>query len=177
MRPHGSPESLEERRRKVAEFLNQEISLHEIARRIGCHASSVMRWRDALQSGGPDALKAKPASGRPPRLNSKQKRTLVRLLIEGALAQGFRTELWTTQRIADLIERQWGVRYHRNHVARLLNQIGWRHHKPERRAAESNEDTADRKRSVWHHIEKTLGGWQPIKPLPKDRGSRGPGPS
>jgi len=44
MRPHGSPNSLEERRRKVVEFLNQDLSLHEIARRIGVHASSVMRW-------------------------------------------------------------------------------------------------------------------------------------
>jgi transposase-like protein len=52
MRPQGSPELLEERRRSVAAFLKQKLSLHEIARRIGCHASSVLRWRDALQSGG-----------------------------------------------------------------------------------------------------------------------------
>ena len=67
MRPQGSPELLEERTgRSVATFLKQELSLHEIARRIGCHASSVLRWRNALQSGGQEALKAKPAPGRPP---------------------------------------------------------------------------------------------------------------
>ena len=60
MRPHGSPESLEERRRKVVESLNQRISLHEIARRIGCNASSVMRWRDALLSGGKRHSKPNP---------------------------------------------------------------------------------------------------------------------
>src|SRR4030042_4370852 len=139
MRPHGSPKLLEERRRSVAAFLKQKLSLHEIARRIGCHASSVRRWRNALQSGGQEALKAKPASGRPPRLTSKQKRQLVRLLIQGAMAHGYRTELWTTQRIADLIERHLGVRYHRNNVGNLLHQIGWSHQKPERRGLERNE--------------------------------------
>ena len=123
MRPHGSPQFLEERRRRVVTFLKQKLSLHEIARRLGCHASSVMRWRDALRSGGEDALKAKPVPGRPPRLTLKQKRQLVRLLTQGAMAHGYRTELWTTQRIADLIERRLGVRYHYNHVGKLLLPI------------------------------------------------------
>src|SRR4030043_828494 len=136
MRPHGSPQSLEERRKRVITFLKQNLSLHEIARRIGCHASSVMRWRNALRSGGQKALKAKPAPGRPPRLTLKQKQQLVRLLTQGAMAHGYRTELWTTQRIADLIERRLGVKYHRNHVGKLLHQIGWSPQKPERRALE-----------------------------------------
>jgi transposase len=170
MRPHGSPKSLEERRRKVMEFLNQDLSLHEIARRIGCHASSVMRWRDTLLYGGQEALKAKAASGRPPRLTSEQKTRLVRFLIQGALAHGFRTELWTTQRIADLIERRWGIRYHRSHVARLLNQIGWKHHKPERGAIERDGVAVkETKRSVWHSEKKTPQGWQRISSSSPDR--------
>jgi transposase len=118
MRPKGSPKLLEERRRSVIRFLKRKLSLHEIGRRIGCHASSVMRWRNAFQSGGQAALKAKPAPGRPPRLTLQQRRQLVRLLTQGAMAHGYRTELWTTPRIADLIERRWGVRYHRNHVGK-----------------------------------------------------------
>jgi transposase len=80
MRPHGSPKVLEERRRRVATFLKQKLSLHEIARRLGCHASTVMRWRNALQPGGQDALKAKPVPVRPPRLTLKQRKRLVHLL-------------------------------------------------------------------------------------------------
>ena len=172
MRPQGSPKLLEERRRSVTMFLKQKLSLHEIARRIGCHASSVMRWRNALQSGEQKALKAKPAPGRPPRLTSKQKRHLVRLLIQGAMAHGYRTELWTTQRIADLIERQLGERYHRNHVGKLLHQIGWSHQKPERRAVERNEAAiAEWKRSAWPRVKKTPQGWQPISSLSTNRAS------
>jgi len=92
-------------------WLKQKLSLHEIARRVGCHASSVLRWRNALRRGGADALKAKPAPGRPSRLTARQKTKLVGLLAQGAMAHGYRTELWTTQRIADLIERQLGVKY------------------------------------------------------------------
>ena len=172
MRPQGSPKLLEERRRSVTTFLKQKLSLHEIARRIGCHASSVMRWRNALQSGGQKALKAKPAPGRPPRLTSKQRKHLVRLLIQGAMAHGYRTELWTTQRIADLIEHHLGVRYHRNHVGKLLHQIGWSHQKPERRALERNEAAiAEWKRSVWPRVKKTPQGWQPTSSLSTNRAS------
>jgi transposase len=139
MRPRGSPASLEARRCRVIALLKQRLSLHEIARRLGCHASSVLRWRDAWRAGGPKALQAKPAPGRPPRLTAQQKSRLVRLLLQGAQAHGYRTELWTTQRIAELIERRLGVRYHRNHVGKLLHQLGWSPQKPERRAVERDQ--------------------------------------
>jgi transposase len=162
MRPHGSPQHLETRRRSVIALLRKNLSLHEIARRIGCHASSVLRWRNALRRGGHTALKATPASGRPPRLTLKQKAKLVVLLTQGAMAHGYRTELWTTQRIALLIERQFGVKYHRNHIGKLLHQLGWSHQKPERRAIERNEMAiAQWKRTVWPAVKKTPRGWQP----------------
>jgi len=169
MRPHGSPQFLEKRRRRVVRFLKQKLSLHEIARRLGCHASSVMRWRNALRSGGQDALKAKPVPGRPPRLTLKQKRQLVRLLTQGAMAHGYRTELWTTQRIADLIERRFGVKYHRNHVGKVLHQIGWSHQKPERRAIERDEvAVAEWKRSV---VPSTVGSMRTISRGKKEQHS------
>lgn len=166
MRPRGSPRSLEARRRSVIALLKQKLSLHEIARRMGCHASSVLRWRNALGSGGPDALKAKPAPGRPSRLTSKQKGRLVRLLAKGAMAQGYRTELWTTQRITALIEHRLGITYHRNHVGKLLHTMGWSHQKPESRAVERDETAiAEWKRTVWPRVKKTPRGWQPISSL------------
>jgi transposase len=162
MRPHGSPKTLEARRQRVVALLDQELSLHEIARRLGCHASSVLRWRNAWQAGGLEGLKAKPAAGRPARLTAKQKARLGQLLRQGAMAHGYRTELWTTQRIAALIERHLGVRYHRNHVGKLLHRLGWSHQKPERRAVERNEAAiAAWKQSVWPRVKKTPHGWGP----------------
>jgi transposase len=153
MRPCGSPKALEERRQRVVTLLDQELSLHEIARRLGCHASSVLRWRNAWQAGGRDALKAKPVPGRPPRLSAKQKASLVDLLRQGAMAHGYRTELWTTQRIAALIARRLGE---------LLHQLGWSPQTPERRAVERGEAAiAAWKQSGWRRVKKTSRGWGP----------------
>lgn len=125
VRPAGSPEELEKRRRRAIALLQQGLSLRAIARRIGCHASSVMRWRDAWLRGGSAALAARPAPGRPPRLTASQKQQLVDMLSQGAAGCGFRAEAWSLQRIARLIERQFGVKYHRNHVGKLLHRLGW----------------------------------------------------
>jgi transposase len=154
---------LEARRHRIIAFLKRNLSLHEIARRLGCHASSVMRWRNAFRSRGPAGLKAKPASGRPPKLSASQKRRLIRLLAQGATAHGYRTELWTTQRIAELIEQQLGVCYHRNHVGKLLHRLGWSHQKPELRALERDAAAIQTwKQTVWPRVKKTPRGWQPI---------------
>ena len=84
-----------------------------------------MRWRKASEAGGAEALRPKPAPGRPPKLTTKQKRRLVRCLLEGPTKHGYRTDLWTTRRVAELIEAKFGIAYHRDHVGRLLHALGW----------------------------------------------------
>ena len=166
MRPRGSPRALERRRRRGVALLEEGLSLHEVARRIGCHASSVMRWRDVVRRGGEKALAPKPASGRPSKLTESQKRRFVRYLLQGAPAHGYRTDLWTTRRIAELIERKFGVRYHRDHIGRLMRQMGWSHQKPERRAVERDEQAIERwKRNQWPRIKRGLRGWAPTSSL------------
>ena len=172
MRPHGSPQSLESRRRYAMTFLQQGFSLNQIARFIGCHASSVMRWRDAMADGGTDALKPRPVPGRPPKLNARQKSRLLKELLRGSLAHGYRTDLWTTQRIAEVVEVKLGVRYHRDHIGRLLRDLGWSHQKPERRALEHDDEAIEAwKRHQWPRIKKTPRGWAPISSLSTNRGS------
>ena len=162
MRPHGSPEVLEERRRKASRLFGLNLSLCEIGRRIGCHASSVMRWRRAWRRGGLKALKPKPAPGRPSKLATKQKARLIPLLAQGAMAHGYRTELWTTLRIAEVIEHHFGVRYHRNHVGKLLHQLHWSPQKPDGRAIERDEEAIEAwKRNVWPAVKKTPRGSPP----------------
>jgi transposase len=91
-----------------------------------------------------------------------QKKRLVKLLLKGPMAHGHRTDLWTCDRVVRLIRREFRVRYHRNHVARLLRQLGWSYQKPERRALERDEEKIDRwKRRTWPSVKKTLRGWVP----------------
>lgn len=162
MRLKGSAEVLERRRRKALELLQEDVSLHEVARRIGCHPSSVLRWRDRRQAFGEQGLKVRSSPGRPSRLSREQKQQLLELLLRGPGAFGWRTEVWTTGRIAQLIESQFHVAYHPDHVGRILHSLRWSPQKPERRALERNEETIQQWKSKnWKRIKKTAKGWSP----------------
>src|SRR5207244_10006124 len=110
MRPQGSPEELERRRRRGIELLKAGASVTEVARRLGCSHSSVILWREAVRRRGLQALTAKPAPGRPPKLTAAQQRQLPRLLLRGATTWDYDTDLWTTGRIATVVHRTFGVR-------------------------------------------------------------------
>jgi len=137
------------------ELLKTGLSISGVARRLGCSHSSVILWRDAVRRRGESALKAKPAPGRPTKLKPRQLKRLSTLLLRGALAWGYSTDLWTTQRIAEVIAREFRVHFHRAHVGRLLVDLGWSCQKPERRAVERDEEAIERwKRYRWVAIKK-----------------------
>jgi len=172
MRPRGSAAVLEARRHRALKLLDDGRSLHEVGRLLGCAPVSVMRWRNAREQGGAAALRVRFSPGRPPKLSARQRQQLVKLLLRGAMAQGYRTEIWTTARIAALIRKTFGVRYHRDHVGRLLHALGFSHQKPERRALERNEEAIDRwKREEWPRIKKKPRGWVPISSSSTSRAS------
>lgn len=171
-RPKGSAELIEARRRQALRLMKEGYSLNEVGRLVGCAASSVMRWRDSLRSGGKQALKVRFSPGRPRSLTQAQRQHLVKRLLQGAMANGFSTELWTSARVASLIEKRFRVQFHRSHVARLLHDLGFSCQKPERRARERNEARIEQwKRQDWPRVKKTLHGWVPISSLPTNPAS------
>jgi transposase len=74
------------------------------------------------------------------KLSTEQKAQLPAWLVKGAEAYGFRGDVWTASRVAEIIERTFGVRYHRDHVGRLLREGGWSRQKPVERASQRNEE-------------------------------------
>ncbi len=162
MRPKGSAELLSDRRQRALKLLRGTFSLSEVARRIGCAASSVMRWRNAWRQRGADALKVRFSPGRPRRLTPRQEQRLVRILLRGAVAYGYRTELWTTKRVAEVIQTTFHVPCHYNTAGKLLHRIDWSRQKPEGRAVERDEEAIARwKRKDWPRVKKTPRGWAP----------------
>ena len=168
----GSADLLEDRRRRALALWDTGLSLNEVGRRIRCAASSVLRWLRARRRRGPEGLRVRFSPGRPPKLGPTQRRRLVKLLARGPRAHGYRTQVWTTARIAALIEREFKVRYHRDHVGRLMHSLNWSHQKPERRALERDEQAIERwKQKDWPRVKKTLRGWAPTSSSPTNRGS------
>jgi transposase len=88
-------------------------------------------------------------------LSARQRGRLLKLLLRGARAHGYSTELWTLPRVADLIARTFGVRYHPAHVWKILRGEHWSCQKPERRARERDEAGIRCWRAErWPHIKK-----------------------
>jgi transposase len=139
MRPIGTAAELERRRRRAVELVKQGESPDEVAHFLGCGRSSVYTWLK-LDRERPNALAAKPHPGRTPRLDDGHRKRLEALLLEGAKAHGWRTELWTAARVADLIERHFRVSFHPEHVRKILKRrLNWTSQKPQRRAKERDE--------------------------------------
>lgn len=101
MRPTGSPEELERRRLRALALLKEGLLPSEVGKRVGVDRRSVRRWKAAARDGGEQGVRARPASGRPPKLAAKDKRKLEGLLLKGPVAAGFGTDLWTCPRVAE----------------------------------------------------------------------------
>lgn len=156
MRPPGSPDRLERRRRKAIALLREGKTHREVARAVKASLSSVVRWQQAYRRGKDRALRPRPTPGRPPRLSPVRQEELRRVLAQGAQAAGYTTELWTLKRIAKLIRRRYRVRYSLVGVWRLLRRgLRWSPQKPERRARQRDEAAIEQwKRVTWPHIKK-----------------------
>jgi putative transposase len=133
-------EQMEQRRREAARLLRQgKLPQAEIARRLSVSRATVCDWAQQLAAGGLRALRRRKPTGRPARLTRDQKRVLRRWLRRGALAAGFATDRWTMGRVRQLIEREFGVRYHVHYINRLLAGLGWSLQQPLPRGRERDE--------------------------------------
>lgn len=137
-RPLGTAAELERRRRRAVRAVDLGESPEVVARTYGVNRASMYRWlKMARQT---DGLAAKPHPGSAPRLSTDQLQQLPALLLQGAKAHGWPTDLWTCPRIVQLIQRHFGVSFHPDHVGRLLRtRLHWSPQKPRRRARERDE--------------------------------------
>ena len=155
MRPFGSPAQLEQRRVQAIALFEKGFAPVEIAKKVKADRRSVRRWKASFLKQGHSGVKARPASGRPPKLAVRQKRQLEQSLLKGAQSAGYPTDLWTCPRIGDLIRKKFRVEYHVHHIGRLLRSMGWSPQKPEKRARERDEKAVQKWIRVdWPRIKK-----------------------
>jgi len=153
-------QGLEGRRRRAAELFAAGEIMANVARLLQVSRQSASRWYTQWKKGGVDSLRAAGRAGRPPKLDTTQRQRIDLALRDGARAHGFTTDLWTLPRIAIVIERVTGVRYHSGHVWRILRSLNWSLQRPGKRARERNDE------AVRQWVAET---WPAIKKKPAAR--------
>lgn len=150
---------MERRRLQAVELFAQGVKQAEVARRLGASRQSVSRWHRSWRCGGPEALKAAGRAGRKPKLDSEGLKRLDAELRKGPRAHGYASDLWTLKRMAAVIGRLTGVRYHPGHVWKVLGAMGWSLQRPASRARERNPEGVRQWVSKrWPRIKKTPDG-------------------
>ena len=146
----------EARRKRAFELKELGWKQGDIAQALGVSAPAVCKWLSKVNAEpGVEAWRSKPARSGPLKLTPEQLRLIPDFLSHGAEAYGFRGEVWTCARVAKIFEEEFGVTYHRGHVARLLKALDWTPQLPLERAIQRDEEAIEHWRTeVWPELKK-----------------------
>jgi transposase len=129
------------RRERAAALFAQGRSQVEVARELDVSRQSASRWHAGWQAEGARALQSRGPTGRRPKIPDAALKGIEQALLEGALAHGFATDVWTLDRIAVVIQGLTGVQLSNPSVWRLLRgRLGWSVQRPARQAKERDEE-------------------------------------
>jgi transposase len=129
----------EGRRRRAWELKQQGWKQSAIAAALGVTPGAVSQWLTRAREEGVEALRRHPAPGPQPRLSAEQLAQIPALLERGPEAYGFRGQMWTCKRVAEVLRRTFGVTYHPAHVSRLLHALQHSVQRPVARATQRDE--------------------------------------
>jgi transposase len=154
---HRDFEAMRDRRKRASKLFYSGKTQADVARELGVSRQSVNRWYFSWLQGGTQALKGTGRVGRPPHLNSKQLKQIERVLLKGPLNYGYSTDMWTLQRVVEVIEKETGIIYHPGHVWKILrSQLGWSRQRPARRAIERDDEAIiSWVKTDWPRVKKT----------------------
>lgn len=145
----------EKRRLQARKLKRNGWKQREIATALDVSEGAVSRWVKRVKEKGEKDLFARRHTGRSPELSTEEKRLLPDCLGHGAEAYGFRGAVWTCARVRKVIEMEFGVTYHRSHVARLLKELKWTPQQPLERAVQRDEQAIVSWRGkIWLEMKK-----------------------
>jgi len=127
-------------RMQAVKLYRNGMSAAEIAGLFDVTPRAVFQWVAAFWSGGQNALVAKPASGRPPKLSAEHMQRLACLIGEHTPNQlRFEFGLWTLRLIGALVEREFQIRLSLPTLGKLMHQLGFTPQRPLHRAWEQDQ--------------------------------------
>jgi transposase len=95
----------EERRKRAWSLKEQGWKQKDIAAALGVSEGAVSQWLKRGREQGVEALDSHPSHGMKPRLTEEQKAQIPQLRALGAETYGFRGDVWTASRVAEVIRR------------------------------------------------------------------------
>ena len=134
----------EARRRLAVTRVGEGRSPADVAAFLGVHVETVRKWVRAHKAGGDDGLAGTPHPGRKPFLTPGQEAEALGWLTRKPTAFGFRTDLWTAARVAQLVREKFGVAYHPGYLREWLSKRRRAPQKPVRRAKQRDPVALDR---------------------------------
>ncbi len=127
------------RRLRAAEIFAAGGRQADVVKELGVSPEAARQWQLRWREEGEEGLRRMGSRGPQPRLGPEELERLTQELLQGPQEHGYTTSLWTLSRIAEVIEKILGIRYHKGHVWRIMRQMGWSCQKPQRRAKERDE--------------------------------------
>jgi transposase len=113
-------------------------STGNIARQLKIHRSTIPTWIENWNQHGEEGLWEGYRSGRPRRLDERQREQLCDLLDSGPVAYGLETGIWTSPLVAQIIREEFAHDYHPGHVRKLLRQLGYSVQRPTTRLVQAD---------------------------------------
>jgi transposase len=120
---------------RAVKLVEQGQSPEQVVEALGFHRSCIYDWLAKYREGGIEALRTKPLSGRPRKLNGRQIKKIYDIVTSNnPLQLQFEFALWTRAMVQELIWCQFKVKLSLVSVGRLLKKLGLSPQKPLRRA-------------------------------------------
>jgi transposase len=128
-------------RERAARAVLEGMTIAGVAAAYDVDRKTVSRWVSKFQLSGRKGLDRKAGSGRPRKLEELTERELREMILRGAMAFGFETDLWTVNRLRRVILDEFRIRLSKNTIWRRLRDAGLTYQKPEREYYEIDEAT------------------------------------
>jgi len=154
MRPPGTAVELERRRRLALSHLHNNHAVPVVAEFLGVSERAVYYWQAAEREHGVDGIKAQPPPPRAGKLSPAQERQVLGWFRKSPKSFGFKTDLWTGRRVAEVIRRKWGIDFNWRYLLSWLKDRGITSQKPQRQAREADRDAIARWRThEWPRLQ------------------------
>ena len=136
-------------RERAAVAVMEGMTITSVSAAYGVDRKTVSRWVGKYRDNGSEALHRSAGSGRPRKLEELSEAELLDIVLQGAIAFGFETDLWTVSRLRRVIRDEFRIPLSKNTVWRRLRDAGLTYQKPEREYYEIDEAT----RKKWLRYE------------------------